>query len=125
MRIACRLAALPAALAGRSAPAWSAGMLLEPQASGFQVWNCQASAWRLKAPDAVLRDRSGAEIGRHSAGPTWQDKDGSAVVGEILAPVAASQAGAIPWLLARARSHAGQGVFAPVGHIVRTRTKAV
>ena len=41
----------------------------------------------------------------HFAGPTWQHKDGSSVVGQVVAPPRRST-GAIPWLLLSAKSTA-------------------
>ena len=134
-----RLAGLVlAASAAWSIPARPAETVLELHGAGVQIYACQplsgggspgvASSsggygWRLKAPDASLRDGSGAEVGRHFAGPSWQARDGSTVVGELLASSPAPRPGAIPWLLLRARSHAGQGVFATVGYIARTHTR--
>ena len=113
-------------LAVGSAPARAAGVL-ELRGKGVQVYACQASAagfaWHLKRPEAVLLDRSGVAVGRHFAGPSWQAKDGSTVVGEVLVASASPQAGAIPWLLLRARSHAGAGAFASIGYIARTATR--
>lgn len=128
-----RLAGLVlAASAAGSAPARSVGTVIELRGVGVQVYACQSSSsaamssgygWRLKAPDASLRDSSDAEVGRHFAGPSWRARDGSTVVGELLASSPAPMSGAIPWLLLRARSHAGQGLFTSVGYIVRTHTQ--
>ncbi len=111
-------------------PARSAGTVLELRGEGVQIYACGSVApapggfaWRLKAPDASLRDASGAEVGRHFAGPSWRARDGSTVVGELLVSSPAPDADAIPWLLLRARSHAGQGAFAAVGFIARTHTR--
>ena len=123
--------ALAASAAGPVA-ARSAGAVLELRGVGFQVYDCRPLSdgaasggygWRLKAPDASLRDISGTEIGRHFAGPSWRARDGSMVVGEPLVSSPAPTSGAIPWLLLRARSHAGQGLFASVGYIARIRTQ--
>lgn len=106
--------------------------MLELQGRGFQIYACQtvsgdpvsgAFAWRLKAPDASLQDASGREIGRHFAGPSWRAQDGSIVVGEVLVSSPAPQPDAIPWLLLRAKSHAGEGLFASIDYIARTHTQ--
>jgi hypothetical protein len=68
-------------------------------------------------------DASGAEVGRHFAGPSWRARDGSTVVGEVLVSSPTPQPGAIPWLLLRARSHVGQGLFAAIGYIARIDTR--
>ena len=65
-------------------------------------------------------DQSGARIGRHYAGPTWESADGSRVVGEVEQRSAVQ--GAIPWLLLRAKSNEGTGVFASVKYIQRVDT---
>jgi uncharacterized protein DUF3455 len=97
--------------------------------AGVQIYECQASkddptgfAWILKAPDADLSDRAGKIVGRHTAGPTWQANDGSKVTGEIVARDAAPDAGAIPWLLLRATSNTGRGVFGKTRSIQRLHT---
>ena len=55
---------------------------------GGQIYECAqtgtASAWRLKAPDAILADDAGRRIGHHFAGPSWQAEDGSTMTGEVL-----------------------------------------
>ena len=116
--------ALVAALLLAAAPALAAGEAIELLGKGAQVYVCEAgaSAWRLKAPDAVLLDAAGQQVGTHFAGPSWRALDGSTVVGEVLAASPSPQAGSIPWLVLRAKSHDGGGRFAVVTHIVRTRT---
>ena len=118
--------------AAASIPARAGGAVIELRGVGFQVYDCLSLSggtssggygWRLKAPDASLRDGAGAEVGRHFAGPSWQARDGSTVVGEVLVSSPAPTHGAIPWLLLHARSHAGQGAFASVGYIARIRTQ--
>ena len=103
----------------------SAASVVELQGRGVQIYSCAASAtgfaWKLKAPEATLFDTLGQVSGRHFAGPSWQANDGSVVVGEILAS-GSGDAGTIPWLLLRAKTHAGQGIFAAVGYIVRGHT---
>ncbi len=94
---------------------------------GAQVYACAQTeagyAWHLKAPDAILLDPAGRQVGRHFAGPSWQAEDGSTVVGAAVATAQAPQAGAVPWLVLAAKSHAGEGVFAGVSYIVRSATQ--
>ena len=94
--------------------------------TGVQIYECAQSdagyAWRLKAPDAVLTDTAGRTVGHHFAGPSWQADDGSTVVGAVAATGGPPQPGTIPWLVLRARSHAGSGVMADVSFIVRSAT---
>ena len=102
-----------------------AGSALELQAKGVQIYTCgvdgPAPAWRLRAPDATLFDARGQVAGRHFAGPSWQAGDGSIVVGEVVASGTGAP-GAVPWLVLRAKSHSGNGVFAGIGYVVRSRT---
>jgi hypothetical protein len=123
-------------------------------ATGVQIYQCKASAkdpsrysWVYQEPKADLSDRSGKDIGRHYAGPTWEADDGSKVVGDVVArvdapdpaaPSAAAPSAAAPgaaapgaatpgpkgvqWLLLRAKSNTGKGVFAKVQSIQRLHT---
>jgi len=100
---------------------------IEAFGKGAQIYSCQAVngsyAWVFKAPDAALSDAHGHAIGRHFAGPSWQAEDGSVVVGEPLSVSPSPDAGAVAWIVMRAKSHSGQGEMASVRYIVRTRTK--
>ena len=98
-------------------------------ATGVQIYQCTASSqspprygWVLQAPAADLSDRSGKDIGRHYEGPTWEADDGSKVVGELVAHLDAPGTNAIPWLLLRAKSNTGKGMFAKVQSIQRLHT---
>ncbi len=108
-------------------PAYADATAIELQGRGVQVYVCQrdpdALAWHLNGPEAVLLDAAGVEVGRHFAGPSWQAKDGSMVVGEAVASSRSPAAGSIPWLVLRAKSHAGTGIFGSVEYIVRLRTE--
>jgi hypothetical protein len=108
-------------------PAGHVLSLSEP-ATGMQIYRCLAQkepgsfSWSLKAPEAELRNDAGEVSGQHYAGPTWRDKDGSKVVGELVAKTEAPESGSIPWLLLRAKSTAGSGVFSEITFIQRVRT---
>jgi uncharacterized protein DUF3455 len=78
---------------------------LEAHAVGVQIYSCNGTAWSLVAPRANLYDRRGKLIATHYAGPTWEAKDGSKVVGARVAGVNVD-ATAIDWLLLRAASTA-------------------
>lgn len=111
----------------QAGPAQAAGEAIKLRGIGAQVYTCEASSsgfgWHLKAPEATLLDNEGAEFGRHFTGPSWQARDGSTVVGEVVVSDPAPQPGAIPWLLLRAKSHTGSGDFASVGYIARIATE--
>jgi hypothetical protein len=71
-------------------------------AAGVQTYTCLTVAggfaWGPGIPTADLRDDSGKVIVRHFAGPSWQAKDGSTVIGSRVAGETVDPA-ALPWLL--------------------------
>jgi uncharacterized protein DUF3455 len=98
-------------------------------AVGTQVYRCRANKddaarfeWQLEGPDAVLFDKPGHKFGRHYSGPTWEADDGSKVVGAVVARADAPQPAAVAWLLLRAKSTSGAGVFAGVRYVQRLHT---
>jgi Protein of unknown function (DUF3455) len=104
-------------------------LALAAHGSGVQIYECKAAkegteqfSWTLKAPEAELKDVSGKPLGKHYAGPTWEAADGSKVVGEVVAKRDAPDASAIPWLLLRAKSTSGNGIFAVIKSIQRVQT---
>ena len=55
-------------------------------AEGAQVYECKAAAdgklaWTFREPIATLLSE-GKTVGRHYAGPNWENADGSAVAGK-------------------------------------------
>ena len=97
-------------------------------ATGSQIYVCQPGpdaklAWILKAPDAELHDQQGTIIGRHYAGPTWKDNDGSEVTGKAVAKVDSPDSDSIPWLLVNVTGHTGDGVLSHVTSIQRIHTR--
>jgi hypothetical protein len=104
-------------------------VVLVAHATGSQIYVCQAGtdgklAWSLKAPEAELHDQQGAVIGKHYAGPTWKDNDGSEVKGKAAAKVDSPDADSIPWLLVTVTDHSGDGVLSRVTSIQRIHTKS-
>jgi hypothetical protein len=104
-------------------------LALEARATGVQIYECKAAkddpsqfSWTLKAPEANLKDPSGKPVGKHYGGPTWEASDGSKVMGEMVAKSDAPVAGAIPWLLLRAKSTSGSGIFSSIASIQRLKT---
>jgi hypothetical protein len=98
-------------------------------AKGVQIYECQASAgdnatyaWKLVGPDAELTDETGRHVARHYSGPTWEAADGSKVVGELSQKADAPNGQGVPWLLLKAKSKEGNGVFAKVTSIQRVDT---
>ena len=104
-------------------------LALAVRGTGVQIYECKAAkenpsqfSWTLKAPEADLKDLSGKPVGKHYAGPTWEASDGSKVIGELVAKRDAPDSAAIPWLLLRAKSTSGSGVFSAIASIQRLQT---
>ncbi len=88
-------------------------VFLVGHAVGVQIYSCNATTsgfgWGFVAPRANLYDDNGKLIITHFAGPTWQAKDGSTVVGHVEASVTVDPT-AIAWvLLSAASTAAGDG----------------
>ena len=66
-------------------------------AVGVQIYSCNGTAWSSAVPRANLFADHGKLIITHFAGPTWQAKDGSMVVGHAEASVSVDPT-AIPWV---------------------------
>lgn len=114
----------PAALA---APAGTR-IVVAADATGTQDYVCAAGkdgafAWTLRGPDAVLNDANGQRLGRHFAGPTWEWRDGSQIVGALVTKADAPDAAAIPWLLLSVKEHHGAGVLGAVRFVQRLATQ--
>jgi hypothetical protein len=103
----------------------------ETSAKGVQIYTCTPNKtdatkfeWTFVAPEAELFDVSGAKVGKHYAGPSWESNDGSKVIGEVVSRADSPDANAIPWLLLKAKSNSGNGVYTPVKSIQRVATVA-
>jgi predicted small secreted protein len=115
---------VPAAIAVPSGNAFAFTL----KGSGLQNYECRAKAggsggydWALIGPEAALRDKNDALVGRHFAGPIWEYGDGSAVSGKVLADAPAPVAGNIPWLLLKG-TPSGTGQLGGVTYIQRIHT---
>jgi len=105
-------------------------MFLKIPAKGVQIYTCQKKAnvenqyeWKLKAPQAeLLNDEGKNNFDKHYAGPTWEAKDGSKVVGKVKAIAVAENVNAIPWLLLDIKSRSGNGVLNKAVYIQRVNT---
>jgi hypothetical protein len=77
-------------------------VFLVGHAVGVQIYRCDTipggHTWNFVAPRADLRDDGGKLLTTHFGGPTWQAKDGSAVVAKRVDGVTMDET-AIPWLL--------------------------
>src|SRR5262249_49113230 len=87
-------------------------------AEGVQIYRWDGTKWVFVAPEATLYADAGHHgvIGTHYAGPTWESVSGSHVVGTVLARATADP-NAIPWLLLKAKSSDGPGIFDDVTYI--------
>ncbi len=99
---------------------------LKLAAKGVQIYQCQktdqGTQWKLQGPDAQLFDAQGKLQAKHYAGPTWEAADGSKVVGSAVAHDDGSDHAAVPWLLLKATSNSGSGLFSNVRSIQRLHT---
>lgn len=99
--------------------------------SGLLNYECRAKAdaptefaWVLASPDAVLKDKSDALVGKYYGGPTWEHADGSKVTGKQLAVAPAPTPGSIPWQLVQATPTTGSLTMNGVTYIQRVNTNA-
>ena len=102
--------------------------VLTAHATGSQIYVCQPgkegqATWTLRAPEATLQDGQGATIGRHYAGPTWRDNDGSEVTGTVSAQVNSPDPHSIPWLLVTVTQRRGNGALSQVITVQRIHTE--
>lgn len=103
--LAVLAAAAPLAHAGTGAPEVPGAiavpegnkLYLEVHAVGVQIYDCNGTAWSLAGPRADLYDGDKL-FGTHYAGPSWQSKDGSTVVGSRVNGINVDPT-AVDWLL--------------------------
>jgi len=93
-------------------------------AVGVQIYTWSGTNWVFKFPEAGLFADAGAhgEVGIHYAGPTWESESGSKVVGVAVTNAPSPSPTAIPWLLIRAVSAEGPGIFANTTYVQRVNT---
>ncbi|WP_031436916.1 DUF3455 domain-containing protein [Methylobacter tundripaludum] len=101
--------------------------VLTVHAKGDQIYQCSANkgeyVWETQAPDAKLFDAQGKIVGNHTAGPLWEYKEGSRVVGRVVKKIDMAPGSAIAWLLVEVVSHKGDGLFSNVSYINRINTR--
>ena len=102
-------------------------IVLSAHAEGAQVYECKPGtdgkmAWAFREPIATLIV-DGKTIGRHYAGPTWEDSDGSAVVGKVIGNAPGAAPNDIAWLKLNVISQRGNGVLTGVTTVQRMNTK--
>lgn len=100
--------------------------VLTAHAKGDQIYQCSLKeskySWETHAPDAKLFDAEGKIVGNHTAGPLWEYKEGSRVVGRVLKKIDMEPDSSIAWLLVEVVSHEGDGLFSNVSFINRINT---
>lgn len=100
--------------------------VLTVHAKGDQIYQCALNkgeyAWVTQAPDAKLFDAQGNIVGNHTAGPLWEYKEGSRVVGRVAKKIDMEPGSSISWLLVDVVSHKGDGLFSNVSFINRINT---
>jgi hypothetical protein len=115
-------AELPAAIA---APGETT--VLSVHAEGAQVYECKAGtdgklSWLFREPIATLM-ADGKTVGRHYAGPNWEDADGSAVTGKVSGNAPGATANDIAWLKLQVISQRGNGALSGVTTVQRINTE--
>ncbi len=81
-------------------------VFLVGHATGVQIYTCNGTVWSSAVPRASLYGDNGKLIVSHFAGPTWQAKDGSKVLGTVVDKVTVDRT-AIPWVLLSATTTPG------------------
>ena len=102
-------------------------VVLSAHAEGAQVYECKAGgdgklAWTFREPIASLLV-DGKTVGRHYAGPTWENVDGSAVVGKVMGNAPGATANDIAWLKLQVTASHGKGVLTGVTTVQRINTR--
>src|SRR3984957_13051054 len=102
-------------------------VVLTVHAEGAQVYECKAgadgkTAWAFREPIATLL-ADGKTVGRHYAGPNWEDADGSAVTGKVIGNAPGATANDIAWLKLDVTTHRGSGILSGVTTVQRINTQ--
>ena len=86
-------------------------------------WNAATNLWDFLGPAATLFADPGLHsvVGTHYAGPTWESKSGSKVVGTVVKSCPVDPT-AIRWLRLAAVTSQGPGVFGGTTFIQRVNT---
>ena len=101
--------------------------ILSTTASGVQIYSCEYDAnhalgWVFSSPRATLFDPAGTAVIEHSAGPSWEARDGSRIVGHVLAQMPSEAPNGVPQLLLETRSTGAKGLLSEVRYVQRTKT---
>ena len=96
-------------------------------AAGAQIYECKTGAdgtlaWAFREPIATLM-LEGKTVGRHYAGPTWEDADGSAVTAKAAGNAPGATANDVAWLKLEAVGRRGSGTLDTVSTVQRINTQ--
>jgi hypothetical protein len=102
-------------------------VVLSVHAEGAQVYECRAGsdgklAWAFREPIATLLV-DGKTVGRHYAGPNWENSDGSTVVGKTVGNAPGATPNDISLLKLEITSRRGSGILTPVTTVQRINTQ--
>jgi hypothetical protein len=99
---------------------------LQLAARGVQIFRCErvgaSVEWRYRQPEAELLDTQGQVVGRHGANFSFEHRDGSRLLGSVVAHEKASTADTLPWLLLSTKSF-GNGEFGGIAYVQRVNTR--
>jgi hypothetical protein len=99
---------------------------LQLAARGVQIFRCERIGneyeWRFRQPEAELFDVQGQSVGRHGANFSFEHRDGSRLLGTVVAHEKAASADTLPWLLLSAKSF-GKGALGGVSYVQRVNTR--
>jgi hypothetical protein len=92
-----------------------------------QIYSCEYGAnhtlsWVFSSPRATLFDSAGSTVIEHSAGPSWEARDGSRIVGHVLAQMPSETPNSVAQLLLETRSTGTKGMLSEVRYVQRTMT---
>jgi hypothetical protein len=94
-------------------------------AEGAQIYECKETggklSWSFREPIAALI-QDGRTIGRHYAGPTWDNADGSAVVGKAAGSAPGATADDVAWLKLDVVDRRGSGILTATTTVQRINT---
>lgn len=92
-------------------------------ALGVQIYRWNGFNWDFVGPEAMLSASANyrGKVGIHYGGPTWESNSGSNVVAARVTGCTPDPT-AIPWLLLRAVSTDGPGIFESTAYIQRVNT---
>jgi hypothetical protein len=110
-------------------PLDSEQLVLMAHGKGDQIYVCKPNVngaqfgFTLLAPDALLTDDAGKEVGHHYIGPTWQWSDSSKITAKVVISAHSPDPTAIAWLLLATVDHSPTGALSKVSSIQRVNTK--